>query len=240
VHGAASDARSWALVRGLLRDGLRIAAMDRRGRGLSGKGDDAGHSLDVEADDVLSVAQALGGRVVVAAHSIGATITLEALRRSGDLIAGAVLYEPPHPGAPSWQGQPPHMQAAIREGRYEDALVIFLRDVTRLTAEEVVLFRSSRPWQRAVDLGWTLRREGESVQTLDPDFARYAQISVPVELLVGERTARHLVEATERLNRVLPNSHVTELPGQGHGALVTAPHLVAGAINDFIGRLPEP
>ena len=39
--------------------------------------------------------------------------------------------------------------------------------------------------------------------------------------------------------RVIPNSHVTELPGQGHGALVGAPHLVADAINDFIGRLPE-
>jgi pimeloyl-ACP methyl ester carboxylesterase len=214
--------------------------MDRRGRRLSGKGDDSGHSIDVEADDVLSVAQALGGHVVVAAHSIGATITLEALRRCGDLIAAAVLYEPPHPGAPSWQGQPPRMQAAMSEGRYEDALVIFLREVANRTAEEVALFRSSPLWQRAVDLVWTMRREGESARALDPDFARYAQISVPVELLVGERTARHLVEAAERLNRVLPNSHVTELPGQGHGALVAAPHLVAGAISDFIGRLPEP
>ncbi len=237
VHGGAVDARSWGLVRRLLPGSFRTVAVDRRGRRRSGRGEDATHTLDVEADDLLAVASALGGHVVVAAHSIGATIALEAMRRSAGLIAGAVLYEPPHPGAPSWQGQPPDMRAAIDDGRHDDALVIFLRDVVELTAGEIEAFRSSPGWARSVSLMWTLRREGASLRALDPDFSRYHDIRVPVELLVGGRTARHLVEVIEALARVLPDARVTALPGQGHGALLSAPQLVADAISTFCRRL---
>ena len=63
VHPGAADSRAWAFVRQQLGEGLRVATMDRRGRGRSGRADDVPHSLDVEADDVLSVAEALGGGV---------------------------------------------------------------------------------------------------------------------------------------------------------------------------------
>jgi pimeloyl-ACP methyl ester carboxylesterase len=119
----------WDPVRSLLDEGFRVAAMDRRGRGRSGRGG-APYSLDVEADDVLVVAEALGGDVVVAAHSIGATISLEALRRSRGLLSAAVLYEPPLPD--SVRPPPAAMLAALDEGRHEEALVIFLRDMVKL------------------------------------------------------------------------------------------------------------
>lgn len=77
VHGGVSDAGSWAFVRQNLPEGLRVAAMNRRGRGRSGRAEDLPHSWEVEANDVLAVA-----------HSIGAAITLQALRRSSAQATG--------------------------------------------------------------------------------------------------------------------------------------------------------
>jgi pimeloyl-ACP methyl ester carboxylesterase len=50
VHPGVADARACGFVRQHLPDGLRVAALDRRGRGRSGRADEVPHSLDVEAD----------------------------------------------------------------------------------------------------------------------------------------------------------------------------------------------
>jgi len=240
VHGGVGDGdgAAWRFVRPLLPDGLRAVAMDRRGRGRSDRGDDASHSLEVEADDVLAVAEALGGGVVVAAHSIGATITLQALRRAGDLIAGAVLYEPPLPGMPSGLGSSDAMLTALDEGRAEDALVAFLRDMVQLAPGDIEAYRASPAWSSRVALIWTVRRENASLRALDPDLGRYGGIRIPVELVVGDRTAGHAREAVDALAAVLPDVGVTVLEGQGHGALAQAPQLVADAIAALLARLP--
>jgi len=240
IHGGVGDGdgAAWSFVRPLLPDGLRVVAMDRRGRGRSDRGDDAPHSLEVEADDVLAVADVLGGGVVVAAHSIGATITLQALRRAGDLIAGALLYEPPLPGMPSGLGSSDAMLTALDEGRDEDALVAFLRDVVQFSPGDIDAYRASPAWSSRVALIWTARREGESLRALDPDVGRYAGIEVPVELVVGDRTAMHHREAVDALAAVVLDARVTVLEGQGHGALAQAPQLVANAIAALLPRLP--
>lgn len=234
VHGGVGDSGVWSSVRALLPDGLRVAAMDRRGRGRSGRGGDV-HSLDVEADDVLSVAEALGGGVVVVAHSIGATIALQALRRSDGLIRAAALYEPPLPGMGT--GAPETFNQALDAGRDEDALTIFLSDMVRLSESEVAAFRASPMWQSRVALIWTMRREGQSLDSHDQDLSRYGEIDVPIQLLVGTKTAPHHTEAILALTTVIPNTETTVFEGQGHSALVQAPELVAGAITDLLRRI---
>ena len=223
------DSAVWGPVCNLLDEGFRVAAMDRRGRGRSGRGEDP-YSLDAEADDVLVVAEALGGDVVVAAHSIGATISLEALRRSRGLISAAVLYEPPLPD--SVPPPPAGMIAALDEGRHEDALEIFLREMVRLDHADLDAARASPAWSHRVELIWTMRRETSALTHHDPDIERYLSIEQPVELLVGDHTARHHTEAIEALQATLRRAHTRVLPGQGHGALLHAPHLIAASINE--------
>jgi pimeloyl-ACP methyl ester carboxylesterase len=238
VHPGVADARAWGFVRQHLPDGLRVAAMDRRGRGRSGRADDVPYTLEVEADDVLAVAEALGGSVVVVAHSIAATITLQALRRQTGVIVGAVLYEPPLPGMPAGLESSDAMNAALQEDKYEEALDAFLRDLVKLSPADVQAYQTSplRPTQLA--LIWTMSREVSSLYALDADIDRYASIEVPVQLLVGDRTALHHRQAVDALAQVLPSAQVTVLEGQGHGALVQAPQLVADAIIDFVDQLP--
>jgi pimeloyl-ACP methyl ester carboxylesterase len=234
VHGGASDSGAWSLVRPLLPVGLRVAAMDRRGRGRSGRGGHV-HSLDVEADDVLSVAEALGGGVVVVGHSIGATIALQALRRSDGLIRAAALYEPPLPGMTP--ETPEAMIEALDAGRDDDALTIFLSDMVRLSDSEIAALRTSPMWENRVALIWTMRRESQSLSSHDRDLSRYGEIDIPVQLLVGTNTAPHHTEAILALTTVVPDTESTVFEGQGHAALAQAPKLVAGAITDLLRRI---
>ena len=238
VHGGVGDAASWGFVRQRLPEGLRVAAMDRRGRGRSGRAEDVPHSLEVEADDVLAVAEALGGGVVVVAHSMGASITLQALRRQTGPIVGAVLYEPPLPGMPAGSESSEAMNAALQDQRYEDALEAFLRDLVKLSPADLEAYRSSPLHSIQLALIWTMTREASALFSIDPDINRYASIAVPVQLLVGDRTALHSRQAVDALVNVLPHAGVTVLEGQGHGALVQAPQLVADAIIDFMAHLP--
>ncbi|MGI8756620.1 MAG: alpha/beta fold hydrolase [Acidimicrobiales bacterium] len=231
VHGGAVDAGSWSLVRPLLPTGLRVASMDRRGRGRSGRGGEP-HSLEVEADDVLVVARALGGDVLVVGHSIGATIALQALRRSDDLITGAVLYEPPLPAMVP--AAPAAMITALDDERFDDALEIFLREMVRLPAADLAAFRASPAWPMRVKLIWTMRREAAALADHDPDLAQYRAIGQPVELLLGDRTAPHHTAAIHALQPVLPSAHTTVLAGQGHGALLQAPQRIATSITEHL------
>lgn len=186
---------------------------------------------------MLSVAEALGGGVVVVAHSIGATIALQALRRSDGLIRAAALYEPPLPGMGIAPATPEAMIEALDAGKDEDALTIFLTDMARLSDGEVAAYRASPMWQSRVALIWTMRREGQSLSSHDQDLSRYGEIDVPVQLLVGTNTAPHHTEAILALATVIPDAETTVLERQGHAALVQAPGLVAGAITDLLRRI---
>ena len=130
------------------------------------------------------------------------------------------------------------MLAAIDEQRFHEALTAFLRDLVGLTPDEISAFQASAAWDRSVDLVWTMRREAAALNTMDADLRRFESIEVPVELLVGDRTAHHHIEAADALLSAIPQSHRTVLPGQGHGALMTAPQLIADAINKTLAKIP--
>jgi pimeloyl-ACP methyl ester carboxylesterase len=59
---------------------------------------------------------------------------------------------------------------------------------------------------------------------------RYRDLEVPTTLILGEATPQHHVDATNALSRVLPNSTVLGLPGQGHFAHLEQPALLAARI----------
>ena len=195
------------------------------------------YSFEQEADDLLAVAHALGGNVILVGHSLGAVIGLQALRRAGSLLAGAILYEPPHTGTPAQMETSEAMLTALDEGRDEDALVAFFREVAKFAPADIESYRASPTWPTRVSVVWTMRRESDAFTALDPDLSRYADIRCPIELLVGETTATFQRQAVEALASVLPNARITTLEGQGHTAHVRAPHLIADAVARMISGL---
>lgn len=57
---------------------------------------------------------------------------------------------------------------------------------------------------------------------------------MPTLLLAGTETKDHPSFAVEALESLLPDARTVLLEGQGHGAHVGAPDLVARAVADFV------
>jgi len=231
VPGGPNGRRAWRAVAALLEGTHSCWLMDRRGKGDSG--DTAPYSLEREYEDVEAAANSFDAPVVVAGHSTGAVCALGAAAR-GARISGLVLYEPPWP---TDDGHPPtahadEMDELIAAGQPERALERGLEEVG-LPAAAIEAMRGGPGWADRVALVHTWPREIRAVALLSPDLTPLQRIVAPVLLLDGTVSPAHHRRATAAIAAALPDATVTELPGQGHTALVTAPRLLADAIRTF-------
>jgi pimeloyl-ACP methyl ester carboxylesterase len=101
LHGAAHDRRVWAdLTDGLARSGIASLALDLPGHGAS-----PGPALASVEDCARWVLEQIkaqgGGRFVLAGHSMGALIALEAAAQAPDHLVGLVLLGAAFPMAVS-------------------------------------------------------------------------------------------------------------------------------------------
>lgn len=91
-HGLASSRRIWDLTLPHL-GGLRVVTYDARGHGQSGK-PSSGFGFDRTVRDLAAVIRATRlQRPVVAGHSWGAMVALEAAARRSRMVAGAYLID---------------------------------------------------------------------------------------------------------------------------------------------------
>jgi len=235
VHGTGADHTRWAPVLPGLARRFTVYALDRRGRGASGDGPD--WSLQQEVEDLVAVLEAIGGQVDVVAHSFGAARALEAALRT-ERIRRLVAYEPGGvrlPGAD--QGPPPalpRLRDLLRAGRPEEALLTFLREVVGAPEPELELLRSRPSWPGRVAAAHTVVREVAASEEHRFPFAELSGLRVPTLMLVGSESPQALRGVTEHLHRLLPDSRLVVLPGQGHAAMDTAPDLLVGEVVAFL------
>ncbi|MEU6754195.1 alpha/beta hydrolase [Spirillospora sp. NPDC046719] len=234
VHGAAVDRRCWAPVLPRLAERFTVHAMDRRGRGLSAR-EGGPYAIEREGEDIAAVAEAAGGDVFLVGHSYGALCSLHAAAATG-AIGRLVLYEPPIT-TPWREVASPAMLARLREladGRDHDRLLATVfRDLMGLSRRQVDALRGARRfWAACLDNAPPLARESESVPRIE-DCARFAGISVPVQLLVGTAGPAYQRPTADALARIVPGAEVVELPGQGHMAMADDPDLFAKALFAF-------
>src|SRR5580692_4516900 len=100
IHPGLDDGRSWGKVATRLSSRFRVVRLVRRHYRLD-LPEPESYSLSGEVADVLAIAGLIGEPMVLAGHSSGGVVALEALVRSPGPFAGAVLFEPPvaTPGA---------------------------------------------------------------------------------------------------------------------------------------------
>ena len=232
VHATAADARQWDLVVPLLAERFTVHAMDRRGRGASGpiRPD---HSLEVEYADIAAVAASAGEGVHVVGHSSGARFALHAALAIGNL-AGLVLYEPPAPENVSDEllARLATLEAARdREG----ILRTFFVDAVGDDEDSFASLKERPVWPLMLDNALTVPAELRAVRHYRFVPTALAALDVPTLLLVGALSDPEVTSVSLGIARALPEARVATLPGQGHGAMFTAPGLLAGAIEDFVG-----
>jgi pimeloyl-ACP methyl ester carboxylesterase len=231
VHGGFSDhITNWQEVRPLLRDLFAVHAVARRGRGETSR--TRGHSVDDEAEDVVAVLRAAGAPSFLLGHSYGALCALGAAARHPEAVRKLVLYEPPEPSrlAP---GTLAGLERIAARRDWDRLVETFMREVLEVPSADVLGIRATPAWQV-----WTADAEAtlHDLRALSRhrlDVARYGTLDMPVQLLVGTRSPREIY-VTDALAAVLPDARITELDGQAHEGMTTAPAQFVAAISRFL------
>jgi pimeloyl-ACP methyl ester carboxylesterase len=238
IHGALlNGSLSWGAVLPKLAEHFTVYAMDRRGRAPS---DDAKqYSLANEADDIASVVQAIGGPVLVLAHSYGALATLEALDRL-KTVSHLILYEPPVTLKPAETDVVVNMERALEANDREQLVTTFLRDQVRVPPENIARMRSSPIWPIVLQISPTLPRESRAVNTYRPSAERLANWKAPTTVLLGSVTTGLLRDAAFFVRDTIPGCRMIVLEGQGHGAMLDAPDFFANKILEIADAHSQP
>ncbi|MFG1707234.1 alpha/beta fold hydrolase [Nonomuraea sp. M3C6] len=243
LHPGLDDGASWHQVAARLAPRYRVVRLHRRRYRLDLPGGPG--TIAEEVEHVLAVVRAIGEPMVVAGHSSGAVVALEALVAAPSAFAGAVLYEPPVViGAPL--GGPDgevhtRTRAAIAAGKPGKAIRIFVRETVRLPAWASLLvgvFVSIVPRMRA--LAPRQIEDNVALDELGNRLDAYKGIDVPIVLLGGDRSPAHLGERLDALAPVLPRAERVVMDGQGHSAHAKAPGQVADVIDTLATKVLRP
>lgn len=232
LSGGPTRRTSWAPAAALLDGRFSCWLMDRRGKGDSG--DTAPYSFDREYDDLAAVAASFDQPISMGGHSSGALCVLGAALR-GVPAAPLILYEPP------WPLDDDHtpvtvveaIEAQIAAGNRDHALDIAFLELVGMPPAAIEAIRPSPFWGEFRALVHTWPREMREIAGGAWDTTPLTAITTPTLLLDGALSHPRSRRSTAAIAAALPSSQVTELPGQGHGALRAAPDLIAAAIHKY-------
>ncbi len=236
VHGTSSFSNRWEAVLPAFEQLFTVYAMERRGRGESG--DSAEYSIEREADDVTALVDSIPEPVMLLGHSYGGICALEASLRTKN-IKKMVLYEP----AVGAEGVQAHgddviekMQSLLAKGDREGILETFTREVLRMPGADFQRWRSSPAWQARLAVAHTIPREIEARAHYRFDPKRFANMTVPTLLLMGDQSPAFLQAGTRVVHQALPNSELVVMQGQGHVAMDSAPGLFTHEVLAFLTK----
>jgi pimeloyl-ACP methyl ester carboxylesterase len=229
LHGGMGDGTTWAPVTDLLNQRFRTVRLHRRQYRLDLEGPPV--TMAQEIEHVAAIAGRLDKPLLVG-HSSGAVLALEALVAAPDAYSGAVLYEPPVViGEPLGGPKLVPAREAYANGKAGTALAIFLRDVVRMNP--LLCWAAGMAMGRQPEMRGRIGRQLDDTDALDALGVRldaYAKLDLPILLMGGDKSPRHLGERLDALEHALPHTRRLQMHGQGHGAERRAPDRVARAI----------
>ena len=231
VHGAAADHSRWAPALPALENRFTVLAVDRRGRGQSGDADE--YAIEREYEDLAAVVESTGDGVNVLGHSYGGICALESALLT-DRIRKLVLYEPPM----GFLASPPEvvhrLEALLEEGKRDELVAFFMREVAGLPPDQVELLRSLPAWEARLAVAHTIPREERASREYDFDPNRFREVDVPALFLGGGDSPPAFEAAGEALRDALPDCRVVVMPGQRHAAMDTGTELFTAEVLSFL------
>ena len=231
VHGGTGDRTRWTPLFPLFASKFRVCAMDRRAHGASG--DTPPYSLQKEVDDVVAVVGAQPGPVFVLGHSFGAVCAFEAAFHTAK-IAGLALYEPPVRVA-DHSVILARMEAMMRSGDREGALVTFMSEIVLISTDEVAAMKARPSWAGLLATIETSVRQDRALSRYQFDPARARTMTIPTLLMAGSKTASpELKRSIDSLRQTLPHSTLRIFEGQEHNAMDTIPQEFAATVSSFL------
>lgn len=230
VHGAGSARWSFDLLRPHLEDRFTVIAIDRRGRGDSGDGPD--YSLDRECDDVAAVVRHAGEGAVLFGHSYGGLVAAGAALRLE--LPALALYEPAMGGGLSTEDTVTRWERLIQDGERDTVTREFLREIGGYSDAHIDRLQETPLWDARRQIVHTVPRELRAERAHRIDDWPLGKLDVPTLLLVGSESPTWAVESVEAHAETLPRAERRILQGEGHGANLTAPELLAAELTRFL------
>ena len=250
VQGAMADVHAYRDLAAALATSFTVISAERRGRGLSPRPYDRGHSIDRDVEDIDAIMAATGARSVFGLSS-GAVITLEAARTL-DRVERAVAYEPPFYEDGIDRAGIARLHSEIERGDLASALLDSLltartaptflqrapRGLARALARIVLTVDATRPGPATAlrDLLPGVRYDFHDVASVDGRIDTFASITQPVLLLSGTKSPAFLRSAVRTLHELLPQARHHEFVGLGHDGPQNDgdPVAVARIVHDFL------
>jgi pimeloyl-ACP methyl ester carboxylesterase len=118
----------------------------------------------------------------------------------------------------------------LHEGRREDALELFCRDIVAIDPTPL---RALPVWQARLAAVHTLDREGEACASYVPNAASLANIRIPVRLLLGSESPPVFRAAATAAADAIPTADLVEIRGQGHGMIDADPDGFVALVVEF-------
>lgn len=201
---------------------------DRRGRGDSGN--TLPWTVEREVEDIEAMIDAAGGKAYLYGHSSGAVLAFEAALRSGDKVQKMVMYDASYVHDETEKAQYQLLSRTIHKlldtGKNAAAMRTFLQGIgmPRVFVSLLPLFPG---WRTMKALAPTLAYDIALTSDLPP-VERATEVTVPTQIIVGQRSPTGLHAVAYQLRRAIPNAAFAELPGQDHmvGAKALLPRLV--------------
>jgi non-heme chloroperoxidase len=232
LHGITLSAAIWAPQLRTLADGHRVLAVDQRGHGQSLAGSDE-YSIDRLARDLLQMLEDLDVRsAVLAGHSMGGMVALQAAARSPSELAGRVssLVLMATTGGPVVQGPAPGLVGTVLAAAGRASLLrVERRGKGLLPGGDMGTWIARanfgrRPLAADVELTRSViaAMPPRPVASLAASLLAFdvrselPGIEVPARVLVGGSDRFTPPRAARSLAEALPNASLVVYPGAGH------------------------
>lgn len=242
VHGLGASTFTWRYTAPVLQEkGFRVIAVDLPGFGLSERRAGLDHSAGARGDLLWDMLEELfpGKHWNLVGHSMGgATVTAMALQRpeqteSVTLAAAAIAPFEPSPYNALLSYPPAGQWIRIFSTRV-------VRDESRI--EELLASAYGQQPAEAEVAGYYLPLNIKNTAATWPDLFRAApeplmdrldQLKVPVLCIWGEEDQWVPLEQGEEIDRLIPNSKLLLMEGEGHCPMETAPDRFDRKLADF-------
>ncbi len=249
IHGSISDYRVWIPRMEPYSEDYHVVAYSRRYAWPNKQEFDekVDYSIRIHAEDLYELITDLGlKKVNIVAHSYGAFTALAMAMDHPEVVKSLVLGEPPaaslakntEKGRASWKAfleddlRPAKQD--FRADKNEDALEHFLKGVL---GDEIQLSQVppevKQAWMDNLLEIWGASMS-EDFSVLDP--LAIQSLEIPVLLLVGDISPTYLIEISNELHRLLPQSEMVRFKNMNHGLYFEQPEAVDQAIMEFLGR----
>ncbi len=197
---------------------------DRRGRGDSGN--TLPWTVEREVEDVEAMIDAAGGRAYVYGHSSGAVLALEAALRLGNKVQKMVMYDASYVHDETEKARYTLLCRTIHglldSGENAAAMRTFLQGIG-MPKVLVALLPVFPGWRTMKTLAPTLAYDIALTGDVPP-IKRAASVTVPAQIIVGQKSPVGLHDVANQLTEAIPNATFVELAGQDH--LVSAKALL--------------